>query len=70
MRWVALAMGLFFTLLAVTGPDALTGIFGAFFLFQAITNSGCLGSQACAVPAEKPGDHEPSDINFTEIKDS
>jgi hypothetical protein len=47
MRWVALAIGLFlgYNWLAESSP--LLGFMSIFFLFQAITNTGCLAGQ-CA----------------------
>lgn len=73
LRWMALILGLSFAILAVWNRDLLTGFFGTFFLFQAFTNRGCLGSQACAVPSERvkdPGTANSKDKPFTEIKDS
>jgi len=61
--------------LAGSNRDPLTGLFGAFFLFQAVTNSGCPGSKACSVPAGNTNQTESSDIpdikdiDFTEIND-
>jgi hypothetical protein len=70
MRWVALAIGGFLGIMAVLYQDMITGLFGAFFVFQAVTNTGCMVSQTCGVPANKKStkpDNE-TEIEFTEIK--
>lgn len=70
-RIIGLAAGLFFIYQAFWYQDAIPGFLGAFFLFQAITNTGCLGSRSCAVP--EPGsnrsenNNEVTTIEFTEI---
>ncbi len=69
MRWVALSIGLFFAGTAFIYSDTITGVFGAFFLFQALTNTGCMVSQTCGTPAQV--NHEPKDdqeIEYSEIK--
>lgn len=71
-RIIALAAGLFFSYQAVWYQDAVPGFLGAFFLFQAVTNIGCLGSRSCAVPEpdkEHHGKDEITDIEFAEIKE-
>ncbi|MEX0844070.1 MAG: hypothetical protein WD022_02270 [Balneolaceae bacterium] len=72
MRWVALSIGVFFAALAISNKDALTGFFSAFFLFQAVTNSGCMVAQSCGVPAgtrdADVNNEKESEIEFTEIK--
>ena len=69
MRWVALFIGIFMATMAIWYQDILTGFLSAFFFFQAVTNSGCLGAQSCNVPLEKdPGHYKESEINYTEVK--
>lgn len=50
MRWLRLALGLFMSFQAVALQDTFSGVFAAFFLFQALTNFGCCGVGGCAVP--------------------
>lgn len=50
MRWVAMSIGMFFTALAIIDKDIATGMLAAFFLFQGITNQGCMVSQSCNIP--------------------
>lgn len=49
MRFLRLGFGIFF-LQAIQTHDTLTGVVGAFFLFTAVTNTGCCGGGSCAVP--------------------
>lgn len=66
MRWIALAFGLFLGWNWLANSAALSGFLSAFFLFQAVTNTGCLCG-SCAIPA---ADETASDehTEFTEIK--
>lgn len=71
MRWVALIAGLFFIIQGLRFGDAISGLLGGFFLFQAITNTGCLCGN-CSVPAQataESGNTNIKDIEFTEIKE-
>lgn len=70
MRWVALAIGIFLATMAILHNDMLTGFFSAFFIFQAVTNTGCMVSQACGVPnsTDTTITDKETEIEFTEIK--
>lgn len=71
-RWIVLAIGLFFAIQALIFSDGLIAVLGAFFLFQAATNTGCMLSGACGVPATDQVNPESADISnveFTEIKE-
>jgi hypothetical protein len=68
MRWVRLAFGIFFVVQAIQMHDALMGAAGGFFLFTAITNTGCCGAGRCAAPIQKENREEPKEITFEEIK--
>ena len=50
MRFLRLGFGIFFLFQAIQTHDTLTGVVGAFFLFTAVTNTGCCGGGSCAVP--------------------
>lgn len=72
MRWVALVAGLFFVIQGLRHWDALSGLLGGFFLFQAISNTGCLVSRGCAVPPKQGNAMEKGslkEVEFTEIKE-
>ncbi|MDZ7805568.1 MAG: hypothetical protein U5K71_00460 [Gracilimonas sp.] len=71
MRWVALSIGIFLAVMAVWYQDAVTGLFSGFFIFQAVTNTGCMVSQACGVPQnenQKIRSEQETEIHFTEVK--
>jgi hypothetical protein len=68
MRWLRLAVGLFIGIQAILIHDTMLGFFGAFFLFQAITNTGCCGVGGCSVPATKRQKDEVEDVAFEEVK--
>lgn len=61
MRVLRLVLGLYITYEAVVNQSTLLGFLSAFFLLQAITNTGCNGSPNCAIPPKKL---------FTTTKDS
>lgn len=71
MRWVALFVGLFLALMAVWHQDTVTGLFSGFFIFQAVTNTGCMVSQTCGTPLAESTENSPvqdKEIKFTEVK--
>lgn len=68
MRWLRLAIGPYVLVQAVMMHDNMLGFFGAFFLFQAVTNTGCCGTQGCAVPITKKNSTKADEIEFEEIK--
>ncbi len=71
MRWIAVAAGLFFIVQGLRFQDLLSGLIGGFFLFQAVTNTGCLCGN-CAVPVQSSelGETNIKDVEFTEIKEN
>ena len=68
MRWIRLALGIFIAIQAAQMHDTLSGIIAAFFLFQAITNTGCCGATGCAVPTSKSKSDKIEDIEYEELK--
>lgn len=50
MRWLRLAIALFLVWQLIQRPDIFTAFVAAFFLFQALTNTGCCGASGCALP--------------------
>jgi hypothetical protein len=68
MRWLRLGFGVFIAIQAIQTHDTLSGFIAAFFLFQAITNTGCCGSNGCAVPTTKNNNDQIEDVKFEEIK--
>jgi hypothetical protein len=67
MRWIRLALGIYIAVQAVQLHDILAGFIAAFFLIQAITNTGCCGARSCTVPA-KTNRNNTKEIDFKEIK--
>ena len=50
MRIIRLVFGVWALVQAFQVHDWAIGLFGAFFLYQAITNTGCCGTQGCYTP--------------------
>ncbi len=53
MRWLRLAFGILFIFQAIDIHDSLMGILGGFFLFTAVTNTGCCGAGGCSIPTRR-----------------
>lgn len=69
MRWFRLAAGIFIGIQAITHHDTLFGFLAAFFLFQAITNTGCCGARGCSVPSTNTSrEASVQDAEFEEVK--
>ncbi|HKK47236.1 MAG TPA: hypothetical protein VJ964_17040 [Balneolaceae bacterium] len=75
MRWVALGLGLFVGYEAVLYQDMVSGFLSLFFLYQAVTNRGCMVGvcQPNAVStnnSEESGvkNEEYTTIEFTEVE--
>ncbi len=68
MRILRLGLGIFIGYQAVTTHDALSGMIAAFFLFQAVTNTGCCGSQSCSTAPAKDDADNTEEVVFEEIK--
>lgn len=65
LRWVALVLGGVFAAQAIYFGDWPSGLIGAFFLFQAVNSSGCLGSARCRLPDRRStvSDRQPVEID-------
>jgi hypothetical protein len=57
MRWIRLVIGLFLIQQALQYQQLIFGFMAAFFLFQAIFNTGC-GLNGCEVSTFKKKKHE------------
>lgn len=53
MRWLRLGLGIYISVQAVETLSLFLGVVAVFFLFQAITNTGCCGTNGCALPMKK-----------------
>ena len=68
MRALRLGLGIYIAIQAVQTQSILSGVIAGFFLFQALTNTGCCGSKACAIPMKKKSSEPIQEIEFQEIK--
>lgn len=71
MRFVALGIGGILATLAYLQWDGLTLLLSLFFLFQAVTNKGCMVSRNCSVNFSKPNNSSAKDFNnlsYQEVK--
>jgi len=68
MRILRLALGIYIAVQAIETQSVLSGVVATFFMFQAITNTGCCGSNGCAVPTKKSNSDTIEDVEYEEIK--
>lgn len=68
IRGLRLLIGAYFAVQAIVTLEIFSGIIAAFFLYQAITNTGCCGANACAVPNAKNNADKPKDVDFIEVE--
>ena len=68
MRFLRLGLGIYIAVQAVETLSIFSGIVAAFFIFQAVTNTGCCGSNGCAVPTKKNNSDKTEEVTFEEIK--
>jgi hypothetical protein len=71
LRIFALGMGCFVMSQAVATSSTMAMVFGAFILFQVVTNTGCFSTKGCAVPAkvtDKNNNTGAVEAEFTEVK--
>lgn len=50
MRIIRLGIGIMLLVMGIQTKDMLTGSFALFFLYQAVTGTGCCGSGGCYTP--------------------
>ena len=68
MRWLRLGFGVMIGIQAIQGNDTISGVISVFFLYQAVTNTGCCGSNGCAVPMSKKEEELEKETQYEEIK--
>lgn len=66
-RWFRLILGAFGIIGGIMQHDSLLGVFGGFFLFQAIMNVGCCGVSACNVDYAAK-ENNTQEIEFEKVK--
>lgn len=69
MRIMRLAIGVWMLVMAVQTRDWVVGMFSAFFLYQAVTDTGCCGSKGCyAPPVDNKSKPLTEEVEYEEIK--
>jgi hypothetical protein len=68
MRFLRLGIGIYIAVQAIETQSVFSGIVAVFFIYQAITNTGCCGSNGCAVPLKKSNTVKTEEVDFEEIK--
>lgn len=68
MRFLRLGFGLLFIIQAIQTHETFMGLAGGFFLFTAITNTGCCAGGSCAAPKNKTSSTEVEEITYEEVE--
>ena len=68
MRIVRLAIGIWLLAAGIQYHDWVSGTFSLFFLYQAVTDTGCCGSKGCYAPAKRSAKQTTEDIEYEEVK--
>jgi len=68
MRFLRLGIGIYIAVQAIETQSAFSGVVAVFFIYQAVTNTGCCGSNGCAVPIKKSNPDKTEEVDFEEIK--
>ena len=67
MRLLRLVLGIFIAYQAIKTHDTFSGLIAGFFLFQAVTNTGCCGAQGCTTSMPKNNSDKIEDVAYEEI---
>ena len=69
MRFVRLAFGIFFGIMAYINADSIAALASAFFLYQSLMNISCGLNNSCRPATYKTNDKAPpQDVIYEEIK--
>jgi hypothetical protein len=70
MRIMRLAIGVWLLVVGIQTHDWAVGLFSIFFLYQAVTDTGCCGTQGCYTPSGKTAAKKEGteDIEYEEVK--
>ncbi|MEN9449219.1 MAG: hypothetical protein RJA25_2509 [Bacteroidota bacterium] len=68
IRMIRLALSVIIIVQSLQIHDALFGALGVFFLYQALTNTGCCGASGCTPTNTFSPKDTPEEVEFTEIK--
>lgn len=67
MRILRAAMGLWLLIGGIQMHEWVAGLFSLFFLYQAVTDTGCCGTSACYTPPARKV-QATKDVEYEEIK--
>lgn len=67
-RALRLVFGIYAAYLGIFNQDYLSGAIGIFFLYQAFTNTGCCGTNACSTSPNNVKQPETEYVEFEEIE--
>ncbi|HNE51324.1 MAG TPA: hypothetical protein PKM51_08910 [Chitinophagales bacterium] len=70
VRIIRLVLSIIIIVQSVQIHDALFGGLGAFFMYQALSNTGCCGVNGCAPSTMKTPANTAEEIEFTEVKNN
>lgn len=71
VRIVRLAIGIWMLVIAIQTWDWIVGCFSTFFLYQAVTDTGCCGALGCYTPQTRNQRNtidETQNIEYEEVK--
>jgi len=68
MRMIKLVFGIWAGVQAIQVHEMFIGIFSVFFLYQAIFDAGCCGTQSCYAPPVKKKADSTDVTEYEEIK--
>jgi hypothetical protein len=72
IRIMRLAIGLMLLVAGIQSRDWMIGLFSIFFIYQAVTATGCCGAGGCARPPRRVSSHEVTGddkhVEYEEIK--
>jgi len=68
MRLLRLGLGICIAVQAVETLSLFSGAVAVFFIFQAITNTGCCATNGCAVPMKKSSSNKIEELESEKVK--
>jgi len=68
MRLLRLGLAILMSVQAFKSHDWLLGLMGVFFLYQALSNTGCCSSAGCDIPPKKNNPENEEQLIYEEVK--
>lgn len=69
MRVMRLGLGIMMLVMGVQSKDWAIGLFSVFFLYQAVTGTGCCGAGGCDTPVQNKGKAPLQDVTTIEYEE-